>query len=721
MTREVGRAVRLRQQMPAQYLRPLLIMLGSCFGGILLLLFATTSAQDRIAREHQAQTVASAFQTAVAMTVHDLQDYAKWDAAVQHMVEHFQRGWIDDNVIAYLGKNQGYTHVGVIDRDDRTLYANGGARAAGIDLVRLLGPGLATAVEDVRRMTAGDPIVGGYTRGRDGKLYLFSVAAIVPLTAKVQAQPGRKRLLLIAAELDRAFIARLSAQYHLPPLALRPAGAAPGWTLTGRDGMPLATVAWEPARPGMRLRREILPGFLAIMLAALLAAGLILRRGSRAIDALRESEALAFHHAHHDALTGLPNRRAMFDMIRTAQAEGRRLAILYMDLDGFKEANDVYGHGAGDALLKEAARRAIAAAADQGGLVARAGGDEFAIMFADPAPGTPEAVAQAVLEAFRAPFAIESYATVLGVSIGLAAAQEGMVDDAELVRRADVAMYAAKAEGKNRCLHYRPAMDEGHGLRKRMEKDLRQAVEAGEIRVVFQPVIDAGSGRIVSVEALSRWTHPVHGVVPPDIFIPLAEMSGVISALGRHVLARACRDARDWGVTLAVNLSPAQFWDRNVAEEVRAVLAETGFPAERLELEITENYLLRRPDAAAAVIGELRALGVGLALDDFGTGFASIGYLRRLSFDRMKIDRSFTALVVDDPQAAELAAAIVALGRALGLAVTAEGIETQAQADIVRLIGCTRIQGWLHGAAVPADEMAARLAEAGAARDGGAR
>jgi len=399
--------------------------------------------------------------------------------------------------------------------------------------------------------------------------------------------------------------------------------------------------------------------------------------------------------------------------IHSAMAAGERPALLFMDLDGFKDANDVYGHAAGDLLLFVAARRIEAAAAPA--LVARAGGDEFAVLIADPGKHDVAAIANAILAAFLRPFAIGAYSVTAGISIGsaedrgaadaLGAGATAEVSGDELMRRADVAMYAAKADGKNCWRAYDDRMDCGHALRMRMEADLRAAVAAGDIRVLFQPVVRAATGKIVAVEALARWSHPTHGEVPPDVFIPLAEMSGLISALGRHVLVRACTEAKDLGLCVAVNLSPAQFWDRNLAQDVRDALAETGFPADRLELEITESFLLRRPEAAAAVIDELRALGICIALDDFGTGFASIGYLRQLRFDRLKIDKEFIGPLGTDPRAADLVAAIVALARSLGLEITAEGVETEAQSSIAGMAGCTRLQGWLYGRPMSAAQV----------------
>jgi predicted signal transduction protein with EAL and GGDEF domain len=357
--------------------------------------------------------------------------------------------------------------------------------------------------------------------------------------------------------------------------------------------------------------------------------------------------------------------------------------------------NDLYGHAAGDAILREVQLRIRNAL--PGAFVARVGGDEFAAVLHETGRPGATAAAEAILASFAQPFSLGTYRISMGVSIGTAHASRGQHSESEILRRADTAMYAAKGEGKRCYRHFEPQMDQLHRLRLAMQEDLREAIETGGIDIVYQPVVESSSGRICSVEALSRWSHPVHGVVPPDIFIPLAERSGMIDALGRHVLRNACREALALPFNLCVNLSPAQFWDRNLVAEIRAILSDTGFPAARLEVEITESYLLRQPDAAAEILVQLRALGVKVALDDFGTGYASIGYLRRLPFDRLKIDKEFIAPLAQGGRGIELVGAIVALATSLGLEITAEGVETKEQARLAHLAGCSQLQGYLFG------------------------
>lgn len=706
MDRRLSR--RLRRYFPTQYLIPVILLFGTSFGCLIALLIHTTAVQDHMEKEREVELLANGFASTAAIVVHDLQDYARWDDAVRHLVHSFDPAWADDNISTYLGVVQGYTYLLLLDERGRVIYAvtGGHRRAPGFDPARVLGKGFVAAARRVQAEgSGGKGTIGGFTEV-DGKIYVFSVAAILPLTSKVSLPRGPRRALVIANLIDQRFLNMIAKDHRLPLLRLTPglAGARNGLPLIGAGGETVGHVTWSSHAPGTELRRLILPAFGVIGLIALGAAALILRRARSGIDALRGSEARALHQALHDPLTALGNRRAMIEQVEACRGA---VALLYMDLDGFKETNDVYGHAAGDALLVEAGRR-IAAAAGRAALVARSGGDEFAIVLEEPAPGQAERICEAVLTSFHAPFAIDGYSVTAGISIGLVASAGGIATE-ELVRRADVAMYAAKANGRDCCCLYAAAMDEEYDERRRLERDLSHAIAQGGIEVHFQPVVEARGRRIVGVEALARWTHPRHGPIAPDLFIRVAERSGLINDLGRCVLVSACRAALAWDVELAVNLSPAQFWDRTLVNRIATVLHETGFPAARLELEITETYLLRRPDAAEEVLRDLRTLGIRISLDDFGTGFASIGYLRRLSFDRIKIDRSFVTDVASDGRAADLARAITALAEALDLSVTAEGIETEAQAAIMRTVGCARMQGWLFGRPVPAAEMAGIL------------
>lgn len=419
--------------------------------------------------------------------------------------------------------------------------------------------------------------------------------------------------------------------------------------------------------------------------------------------------------ALHDPLTGLPNRRALAQEIETLAETQAGLTLLWHDLDGFKDVNDLYGHAAGDAILKEVRERLSDAL--PGIFVARVGGDEFVALLADADVDETRCAIAAVLGAFDDPFIVDSCQICLGVSVGCAGLGGATLSADELMRRADAAMYAAKSQGKGCWRAFDASMDEAHQFRMAMEKDLADAIRTGKIEVVYQPIVDANTHKVVSVEALARWTHPIHGVISPEVFIPLAEQVGMINALGRHVLREACRACAGLSVRLSVNLSPAEFWDQNLVRDISLILSEARFPADRLQLEITEGYLLRQPHAAAEVLNQLRNSGVTVALDDFGTGFASIGYLRQLPFDRLKIDKEFVRPLGNGGAGLDLICAIGALAASLGLEITAEGVETHEQAAMARIAGCSQLQGWLFGRPMPMPDLLGRLASNGVLRE----
>lgn len=712
IARSLPRLSHFRRYLPAQYLLPIALLLALALGGLFGMLFHLTDVQDRMEIEQEAELVGNAVEGAKRLSDHDLRDYAQWDEAVVHLVHRFDQSWVDDNLGPYLGKTQGYDYVFVLDGQDRTQYGfHNGVDDKRLNPKALLGPALTQSLAEVRNQPLSQAtLISGFSRAGDS-VYLFSVGSVVPLTGKVTLPAGRTHAILIARKVDQSYLDRLAKEHNSPLTRLVTGGTPQGWTgmtLKASDGKAIGSLVWKPARPGSGLRKEILPAFVIVGLLSFFFAGVVLRRGSHAVEALRFSETRARHMARHDLLTGLPNRRALQDEMQMRLDAREPVSVLYLDLDGFKETNDVYGHGAGDELLRSVAARLLDAV-PRYHLVARVGGDEFAILIA-AGPADAMLVAQAILNAFATSFGVGGFKVTLGVSIGVVENEEPIGAD-ELVRRADAAMYAAKADGKHCLRAYTPEIDSGRELRKELERDLRIAVENDEIAVVFQPIVSAETRQVCAVEALARWQHGEHGEIPPDRFIPIAEESGLIVALGRRVLTAACIEARDWGVDLAVNLSPAQFWDRGLAGAISDVLAQTGFPADRLELEITEGYLLRRPEAAAAILSQLKHMGVRIALDDFGTGFASIGYLQRLGFDSIKIDRSFVAAAASHAKAADLVCAIVSMGEALDLQVTAEGVELEEQARLMRGAGCTRLQGWLFGRPMPGADMARWFAE----------
>ncbi|TVV76873.1 EAL domain-containing protein [Sphingomonas solaris] len=415
------------------------------------------------------------------------------------------------------------------------------------------------------------------------------------------------------------------------------------------------------------------------------------------------------HLAFHDSLTGLPNRvlfREQLDAaLRTACRRGTQMALLCLDLDGFKAVNDTLGHPVGDALLRELS--AILEATANGALVSRLGGDEFAIILSDYAEGRPRLLAQAILDRVRRPVAVAGHQIATGASIGIAIGPTDSDDPDALLKNADLALYRAKQDGRGNYRFFEPALDAAARKRRQMELDLRDALANGQLSLDFQPIYSLSNDAISGLEALLRWRHPEQGLISPVEFIPVAEDTGLIQQIGEWVIHEACRQAMTWPGTLrvAVNVSPLQFRNTGLADIIVQALAHSGLPPSRLEIEITESIFLGSTETTLAMLHHLRALGIRIALDDFGTGYSSLSYLRRFPFDKIKIDRSFVTDINLTQSAAAIVHAIVDLARALGMETTAEGVEDEAQLAELRHQGCSSIQGFLLSRPIHADDV----------------
>jgi diguanylate cyclase (GGDEF)-like protein len=460
----------------------------------------------------------------------------------------------------------------------------------------------------------------------------------------------------------------------------------------------------------------------AVAAVALLGATLLVERYSRE---KRKAIGALDHFAYHDALTDLPNRLLLQERLERALAsppEGHQAAMLFLDLDRFKEVNDACGHALGDLLLKEVAGR-LRACVTENDTVARWGGDEFAIVHLSPDPRQGSAdLARRIQDALKQPMLIEGRQIAIGVTIGISLARAGESDPAGLLREADVAAYHAKSHNRGRYCLFEPEMDARLWERRWIERELRRALAHAphELEVHYQPIVDIRSGSTISMEALVRWRHPERGVIRPDHFISVAEETGLIGALGRHVLRRSCAAATTWPehIAVSVNLSPVQFQDQNLTDNIARILADSGLPASRLELEITESVFLSRTSENLAALHRLHAAGISIALDDFGTGYSSLTYLRVFPFNKIKIDRSFVNDLSHHGDSAAIVCAVANLGRSLGMVTTAEGVETQQQLELLRAAGVMLAQGYLFGRAEAKPRFAA-VAEAPymAARD----
>ena len=507
---------------------------------------------------------------------------------------------------------------------------------------------------------------------------VFSVALATPAIAVALGEGGRSRRYGAAALFALSVVSLHFTGMAAVTLTPDPAVAVPDDLLSG-DALGYAVAAAT-----------------VLIVACGLSAWLIDRRSRR------EVEGRMRFLARHDMLTALPNRLLFEEIVERelAGATAERSAALFcIDLDGFKEVNDIFGHVAGDALLVEVARR-LRNLLGERCVAARLGGDEFAILATGLGQTKTAAfAAQSVLDALGAPFEIDGNRVDVGCSIGIALLRANGASYPVLLSNADVALSRAKGEGKGQFRFFEPAMDEALRERRRLAQDLRAALFTSQIRLEYQPQLDVRSNRVTGFEALLRWDHPVRGAVSPATFIPIAEETGIILPLGEWVLREACREAASWiaPLEIAVNLSVAQFRQSGLPAMVSGILAETGLSPARLELEVTESLFFDNATRSLQALGQIRETGVRIAMDDFGTGYSSLSTLQMFPFDKIKIDRSFTAQVGQARKGTAIVKAIVGLGESLDISVIAEGVETAEQLAFLREQHCTEVQGYLSG------------------------
>jgi diguanylate cyclase (GGDEF)-like protein/PAS domain S-box-containing protein len=429
------------------------------------------------------------------------------------------------------------------------------------------------------------------------------------------------------------------------------------------------------------------------------------------ISELKRRERKIHHLAHHDALTGLANRvlfrEKLESSVLSSRMEDKMTAVLCLDLDRFKSVNDTLGHHVGDVLLQEVSKR-IQSCLRGNDTASRLGGDEFAVIM----PGiknqdAPTSLAWRLLDVLAQPFTINDQTIVSGTSIGIALSSDEKHTSQDILKNADLALYRAKSDGRGTFRFFEAEMDAKAQARRLLEIELRSALALEQLEVHYQPLVDVYTAQMIGVEALVRWPHKTKGYIPPIDFIPLAEETGLITPIGMYVLKRACSDAVKWprDIRVAVNISPAQFKDKDFVKIVKQIIADSGLLPQRLEIEITESMLLRNTEANLQILHELKAYGIRVSMDDFGTGYSSLGNLRSFPFDKIKIDKSFINDLNKSPDAAAIIRAVLSLGRSLGMTTTAEGVETRDQLAYLRAEGCLEVQGHYYAKALPALEI----------------
>jgi diguanylate cyclase (GGDEF)-like protein len=693
-----------------------------------------TSAQraDEVSFNREQQLIQQAIADRGARVARELESVAATERATDAIRVDYDPIWVEHRFGGWL---QAYFHhdlVVVLDGFDQIKYAN--ARSVDGTDTADLHKELADSLNLLRGRLDVVPdhviaaVAGHYPQnpGRDVALIqrFFDRPAIVAAVAvgsdsELKLGNEHAPIAFSVKYIDETMLREIGGRLQLAGLRRLddPTQAVDAQTTTIADsqGDPIVRFAWKPTKAGGTIVWSVLP-FIAVAIAGFaLLVGLVIRHMRQTASAIATGETQLRHLALHDPVSGLPNRIYFGERLESVIEEVRRggptAAVFYIDLDHFKDVNDTLGHHIGDALILNVTQR-LSRIVRGDDLVARLGGDEFAIITVCSSDSySLQALAGRIISALCAPYAINGHNIIIGASIGIASIDRRARDAGDILRYADMALYRAKNEGRNRACIYDAAMDADLSNRKLLEGDLLHAIKNDGLHAAYQPIVNASADKMVGVEALARWNHPTIGVIPPSEFIPIAEHSGLIVELGEWMLRRACIEGRNWpGLTVAVNVSPLQFRRSDFVDVVERILGETEFDPSRLELELTESTLLGNLDSAELSMLRLKAIGVRFALDDFGTGYSSLQYLRRFPFDKLKIDSSFVHSIETAADAAAIVHAIVSLGRGLGMKVTAEGVENAEQHLFLRAAGVHSMQGFRFGRPGTATDVSARIA-----------
>ncbi|MDO9363273.1 MAG: EAL domain-containing protein [Sphingopyxis sp.] len=703
----------------------------------------TTSKSNEVALAHQLDTTRLALARSADQLAYEQQSIATWDQLVNEVARpHVRRSWLDVEIGNWLEEVFGHDMTFILDSDGRPLYGHVAGRHHPLSIFERLQPALEPLIHEAR-VRGGDVVRdhGGRPSVLTRPDTIYAVDAIrlegKPAAASAMfigegsSSRSARPIIVSIRFLDTAYLRQVSAwgrieglRFAETPIA-RPSEAMV--ELKDRRGASIGYYFWKPQLPGNEILNILGPFAVLLMLALAAIMAYLVRslwRSGRklaiSVVDLRASEAQAQHLAFHDVLTGLPNRALFNDRLDQALARMRRghpFAVLTIDLDRFKLVNDTLGHAAGDLLIRAFATRLSALVRDAD-TVARFGGDEFAVLVCDTERRIDiERLAERILRMPQEPFDLLGQKMFVNLSIGIAFAPEAGCDRSEILRKADIALYEAKADGKNCFRIFTSSMDASVQTRADIENELRRALAVGgEIEVYYQPEVGRDGRTILGLEALLRWHHPLRGSIAPEHFISIAEETGLIDDLDELVLKASCAMAsRHPEIFIAVNLSAVQFRHHGLAEKIIEMARSNACNPYQIELEITETVLIEEDESARSILDRLRCAGFRIALDDFGTGYSSLSYLRQFKVDKIKIDRSFIQNIGHDHEAAAIVTSMVTLGHAMGLIVTAEGVESFDQMRLLLDAGCNELQGYLFSRPVPEGAVAALLAERGSA------
>ena len=720
------------------------------FGIVLLAVVAWSGWNANItAVERERTLVENAVDQGITRVLSEQKSVAWWDDAVLNVATGVVNvEWADIQLGMYLSETYGHAEVYVLDGDNQPVWSwvNGANAGPGAyqnreqDLAPLLAE-VRTGVAHYERQREQDFEAaqasyrdllgahvarwGGHLLSLEGRPVVVGAITIVP-NIDFKLVTDTPYLLVSVAPVDAAFISTIGSTLLMPDLSITAEPLADGahaiQPFVTDDGKNVGFLNWTPRRPGQHLLTVILPLVALGVLGVGLLAGVMFSRLKRASGELANRERLALHQATHDALSGLPNRRHFVDTLQqhldgmVQSRNNARIIVAYIDVDRFKDINDTMGHQAGDTLIMAVAQRLQSALAPDD-FLARFGGDEFAVVRLATRQEAADDLADRLRAAFEEHFDVWGQHVRMTASIGLSMAPDHGVSPQELMRHADIALYQGKNQGRDRAMFFCLEMAAEVEQRREVELELHEALRAGELTLHYQPVVSCADGRVKGLEALLRWRHATKGDISPGVFVPIAEEAGLMPALGAYVLNRAFQEARNWpDLEVSINLSPVQFRHVDLVEILEELLVKYKVEASRIVLEVTEGVLMESTDRNRQILEAVRAMGFKIALDDFGTGYSSLRYLSDFRFDKIKIDRAFVTDIQERKRALTIIQSVVTLGRGLGMQVVAEGVETEAEASVMRLVGVNELQGFFFSPAVPPAQVNALRASIGAPR-----
>jgi diguanylate cyclase (GGDEF)-like protein len=709
-------------------------------GAVLLIIIAYAGwTSNHSSLERERTLLQNGINRRIARTLNEQKSVAWWDDAVTKITEtEVDVEFADSEFGVLLSETYGHDEVYILSGNDQPLYAFSRHRRRAPESFERLRPYLKAILSEVRSdhpsgltkrpdtfsedqnsyRTMGDALKAarwsGHLLSVNGRASLVTALTIVP-TIDMSLLEAHPKVLFSIKYIDEAFIHDLGKTLLLKDLAVVPHPVAKDGVYSEQvitdEGTYGGYIAWTMERPGQVLLTSILPLVgLGVLGAGLLASGMM-RRLKRSADDLADREQQSHHDARHDALSDLPNRMHFSEKLSAAlgtlpDAEGEQVAVVaYVDIDRFKDVNDTLGHHAGDELIKAVATR-LQQHLRPGDVLSRYGGDEFAILWVSSTGAAIDRLAERIERAFATRFDVHGQSLSVTASTGIALARSRATTADELMRRADIALYEAKTQGRNRAVKFVEDMAQRVEERRAIELDLRTALDEGQLRLNYQPILSCATGEISGVEALLRWRHPQKGEIPPGRFIAIAEQSGLMPELGTWVLRQAMEDWWRWPqLQVSVNLSPVQFRQADILDVLQTLLAETRVTPGRFVLEITEGVLMESTDRSSRTLEAIRGMGFLSALDDFGTGYSSLSYLCHFKFDKIKIDRSFVAGMSKSDGYRKIVRSVIALGKGLGMSIVAEGVETEDEVRAMAGFGCNELQGYYFSKPLETDAM----------------